>query len=258
MLYWEGKRQVFYNKLADFFKEKLINEKDDSDVKKYIDKRKINKDLIDKFKIGYCSEDQNLPNHLSMMKGRLIFPIINEFGDVVAFSGRIPKDRKLLTSDEKHWFHESFPKSHFLYGLNVAWLDILKKNYAFVVEGQTDVTTMHRFGFHNTVGVLGSSLVDEGISKLTRFTNRIITIFDSDKAGRIAAARTSDILKNYKHSYDYIDVNLKNKEINYDPDEYLNKFGSKKLINRVRHYSQMSKQRREELTIKSLDEILRG
>lgn len=233
-LYPEGKKKDQYHKLAKYFTEFLKKQPEDSKVTKYLERRGINGKAIDKFEIGYCKKDLSLPKYLERMHGRIIFPIADEYGDIVAFSGRLPMEKHEVPEGEKHWFHESFPKSFFLYGLNVAWPHILKNNHVFIVEGQTDVITMHQFGFLNTVGVLGSALVTENVAKLARFTNRFVTIFDSDEGGRKAGIRTSEFLADYSDDYDHIDVNLRTKAKNYDPDEFLKKFGSKKMVKRIK------------------------
>ena len=241
MLFFEDEKQKKYNKLAERFHEILI----DPDLKEkigvdYLQNRKISKQSIDKFKIGYCPENIKLSGLLQHMSGRIIFPIFNEYNDVVAFSGRIPKDRQYIKKGESVWFHESFAKPFFPYGLNIAWPHIVFRNQVILVEGQCDVISMHEAGYFNTVGLTGGSFTGETFVKLARFTNTFITMFDGDMAGRASANRAKEILTEYKSSgYTHHNVSLifkedgKNKE--YDPDEFILKYGRnymKKVIDR--------------------------
>jgi DNA primase len=196
--------------------------------------RKINKDLINKFQIGLCPENSKFSdsyNKLEPLKGRVIFPIKDEFNNIVALSGRYPRNIK----GEDPWWHESYNKSFFLYGLNLALDGILKKKYAIIVEGQFDVIKCHKFGLTNTVGTMGTALTANHIVKLLRFTDKLILMLDGDEAGRKNTNRIKDEFKGYiDHGFlEIYDVPLIVGESPYDPDEYLNEFGANALKNKI-------------------------
>ncbi len=230
-------KQVKYNKLADKFHEMLIDPDSNKIGVNYLLERRIDKQDIEKFKIGYCPEDIKLSGLLSHMAGRLIFPIFDEYGNTIAFSGRIPRDK---ISGENAWFHESFAKAMYPYGLNLAWQHIVFRNQVIIVEGQCDVIAMHKSGYPNTVGLLGGSFTEETFAKLARFTNRFVTMFDGDMSGREASVRAKDVLTPYKSSGYYYDNVLlvfkeNNKNVEFDPDEFIKKYGRnymKKVIDK--------------------------
>lgn len=130
---------------------------------------------------------------IDRFRSRIIFPLIDISGSVVGFSSRIfPADRegpKYVNSPETLVFH----KSKFLYGLNFARQEILKKGQVIIVEGQMDLMMAHQIGTKNTVAVSGTALTDSHLSLLKRFTNEVVYSFDSDEAGRKAAIRAFKI-----------------------------------------------------------------
>jgi DNA primase len=234
---YETKKIDKYNKLADKFHEILINPSSGKIGIDYLHERNIEDKSIKDFKLGYCPENIKLSGLLEHMAGRIIFPIFNEYNDVIAFSGRFPKDKKELKQGEGVWFHESFSKQLYPYGLNIAWEHILFRNEVIIVEGQCDVISMHQAGYKNTIGLLGGSFTEESFGKLARFTNCFISMFDGDLAGREAAKRLNYILNDYKGSgYENYNISLvfkengKNKE--FDPDEFIRKYG-KEYIKKV-------------------------
>lgn len=130
---------------------------------------------------------------IDRFRSRIIFPLIDISGSVVGFSSRIfPADRegpKYVNSPETLVFH----KSKFLFGLNDARQEILKKGQVIIVEGQMDLMMAHQVGAINTVAVSGTALTDSHLSMLKRFTNEVVYSFDSDDAGRKAAIRAFKI-----------------------------------------------------------------
>lgn len=246
-LFPDEKRQKLNNQLALGFQQSLLS-KEGKEAEKYLKDRKITDKLIEDFRIGYCPKAVKLPGILEYMSGRVMFPIIDEFENVVAFSGRKP------TSEKGAWFHEKFSKSFFPYGLNLAWKNIVRTNMVIVVEGQIDVISMWRHGFHNTVGVLGGALTEEAVSKLARFTNRFITIFDADKAGRESAIRANNLLKDYECcGYSHLDVFLNYNGDLYDPDDFLKNYGTSAMVKAIKRVSQQKKQKKKE---REIEEIL--
>jgi len=243
-LFFDEEQQEKYNKLSRKFHEILIGP-DGEKGRQYFKSRNVSDDLLEKFMLGYCPENVKLSEKFSYLSGRIVCPIIDELGNTIAFSGR--------KIDSKDWFHDTFQKSFFLYGLNVAWKNILKTNSIIIVEGQFDVLSMWKHGFTNTVGVLGGVLAEEGIIKLARFTNRFITIFDGDLAGICAASRVMDFLKDYESSgYEHLNVCLRIDQKEYDPDEFLEKYGTSGMISFIKKASDNKREKRKSKKIEDL------
>jgi DNA primase len=104
------------------------------------------------------------------------------------------------------FWHESFDKSNYLYGLNIAKNSIIKNQKSVLVEGEIDTLTMHKAGFSFTVGVLGSSLSVYQISILRRYCKDLFLAFDSDKAGESLFEKIKKIRTDY--SLDNFNINL--------------------------------------------------
>jgi DNA primase len=126
--------------------------------------------------------------------GRVMFPIHNLTGKVIAFGGRImtndKKTAKYLNSPESEIYH----KSNVLYGIYHAKQTIIQQNKCFLVEGYTDVISMHQAGIENVVASSGTSLTVEQIRLIKRFTNNITILYDGDPAGIKASLRGIDLI----------------------------------------------------------------
>ncbi len=120
-------------------------------------------------------------------RGRIMFPIRNERGQVIAFGGRVldKGEPKYLNSPET----PLFSKSNELYGLFEARMAIRDAKYALVVEGYMDVVALSQLGFPQTVAALGTACTEMHVRKLFRHTDKIVFSFDGDEAGRNAAKR---------------------------------------------------------------------
>jgi len=190
----------------------------------YLYHRGINDSIISKFKIGWNAPDR-IVNDEDDLSGRVIFPIISEFGDTVAYSGRIPLPKKEITNNIPHWWHQSYPKPFYSYGLHLTWPYILQKKSVFIVEGQVDVISCFKHGIKNVVGIMGSSLSEENLAKLIRYARTFNVFMDGDKSGRKSAEAIIEKISSYigEDSVNYIPLNFG--EIEYDPDEFLNKYG---------------------------------
>ncbi|MGV8082794.1 MAG: DNA primase [Coriobacteriia bacterium] len=123
---------------------------------------------------------------------RVMFPIRDLHGRVVAFGGRVlgKGEPKYLNTQETPVFH----KSANLYGIDRAKSRITSTGTAIVVEGYTDVIAMHEAGFENTVATLGTSLTREHVRLLSRFARRVVYLFDGDAAGMRAADRALEFI----------------------------------------------------------------
>lgn len=124
-------------------------------------------------------------------RGRIIFPISDSSGKVIAFSGRSFPDKegapKYLNSPETPIFH----KSEVLYGWHLAKNAMRKLDYAVLVEGQMDLLLCHQIGIHNAVASSGTALTESHLRKIKMLTNRVIVAYDSDSAGESATERAS-------------------------------------------------------------------
>lgn len=132
--------------------------------------------------------------HADRFWGRVMFPIHNHSGKVIAFGGRTlrtdPKVSKYVNSPETEIYH----KSDVLYGLYYAKAAIAKAEFCFLVEGYLDVISMHQAGVENVVAASGTALTGGHIKALQRLTNNITISFDGDKAGVAAAMKSIDLL----------------------------------------------------------------
>ena len=171
---------------------------------------------------GLVTVSQKNGNIFDRFRDRLMFPIIDVRGNIIAFGGRtIKKDAdvaKYLNSPETLIFN----KRKNLFGLNLA--KKTKQESLILVEGNIDVVTLHQYGFDNAVASLGTSLTEEQAALMTRYTDQIILIYDGDKAGQNATQRAIPILE--KAGLRVKVLQIKDAK---DPDEYLKKFGPEKF-----------------------------
>lgn len=163
--------------------------------------------------------------------GRVMFPIRNDRGQIVAFGGRVlpnadGNDRgpKYLNSSESPYFS----KQRILYGLDIAKHFLEEAGRAIVVEGYTDCITLHQAGITNAVGVLGTALTEHHARLLKRFTNQVVLIFDGDEAGQKAAERSLATLLTSE-----LDVRVMTLPGGLDPDEFLAEYGTEDLQQRA-------------------------
>ncbi len=185
----------------------------------YIAKRGLSDDIVQRFGLGWaCREWQSLVDALrragvdtdmavkaglvnsskrgriyDCFRGRLIFPIKSLSNHIIAFGGRIirmEQEAKYINSPDT----PIYKKGEHLYGLAQARRGITTKGRALLTEGYMDVLTLHQFGYDNAVGVLGTSLTQDQIKRLSGFTSQFILLFDGDRAGRKAALRSCELL----------------------------------------------------------------
>jgi len=185
----------------------------------YFKERGFSMETIEKFGLGYCFdrydsfgnkaleeqynrkflEDSGLcldreGKLIDRFKGRVMFPIHNLSGRVIAFGGRtLRSDKKVakyINSPETDVYH----KSNIVYGIYQAKSEIIKKDNCFVVEGYTDVISLHQAGIHNVVASSGTSLTVEQIRLVKRYTNNLTIMYDGDDAGIKASFRGIDLV----------------------------------------------------------------
>ena len=201
---------------SKYFEENLAkNQK----AMQYLNQRGFEKETVKLWRLGYAENEwRNLQNHLSVLRvndnemlkcglikkseqskegfydvfrGRIMFPIFDQNGRIIAFSGRIfddvPDAPKYINSPET----ELFNKSETLYGFDRAKTEIRKKDYSILVEGQMDLIACHQAGFTNTVASSGTAFTEGHLLKLKKLSNKIMFVFDADKAGFLAANKSA-------------------------------------------------------------------
>ncbi len=218
--------------------------------KRYIQDRGINKNLINRYMIGYATKNsQGLLNHL-MKKGyklddllelglvkksrkngslydayinRLMFPIIDSRKNIIGFGGRtLGEDRaKYINSPESVVYH----KSDHIYG-TMNFKNISKENKAILVEGYMDVISLSNYGIDYSVASLGTSLTKEQAKLISRYTKNIFICYDGDNAGILAAERALNIFKEIE-----IFPNIVKIPDGLDPDDYLKEYGKESFFN---------------------------
>ena len=129
-----------------------------------------------------------------LFRDRIMFPIFDAQGKVVAYSGRIlTKDTeapKYVNSPDS----ELFNKSEILYGYNKAKQGIRTMDFSLIVEGQFDVVMAHQAGYHNTVAVSGTALTDHHVMLLQRLSSKVVLALDGDRAGITAVKKAADLM----------------------------------------------------------------
>ncbi|MBO5440673.1 MAG: DNA primase [Clostridia bacterium] len=228
---------------AKFFHNCLLDEKLGAPGRKYLmNERKLSMAVINHFGLGYAPNNFfMLHDHLKKLgytddemvvgflcgkndrgiydyyRNRVIFPIIDIVGNVIAFGGRVLDDSKpkyLNTSDTP-----AFKKSKNLFALNFA------KNHCekqlVLCEGYMDVIALHAAGIENAVATLGTAITPEQARIFSRYTKKVIISYDSDEAGQRAADKAFKLLQEVG-----VDVKILKMKDAKDPDEYIKKFGA--------------------------------
>lgn len=228
---------------AEYYRRELWSEQG-REAKNYLQRRGLPAELAQRFGLGLCSGWDGAVKHLlgrgyqlseieaagivsrrergdgffDKFHHRLMFPIFDYRGQVVAFGGRIMGDGqpKYLNSPETRYFH----KSQNLYGLFQAAAAIRRADEAVLMEGYMDVLAAHQFGVDNAIASLGTAFNVEHTRLLRRYTTRVLLVYDGDGAGQNAADRAIDIL----HEEGF-EVRLLTLPSGMDPDEFLRKYG---------------------------------
>ncbi len=171
---------------------------------------------------GLVTVSQKNGNLFDRFRDRLMFPIIDVRGNVIAFGGRrIQNDdsvAKYLNSPETLIFN----KRKNLFGINLAKKS--KESYFILMEGNVDVVTMHQFGFDNAVASLGTSLTEDQATLITRYKQQVVLLYDGDSAGQNATKRAIPILEKAG-----LQVRVLQLPDAKDPDEFLHKFGPDRM-----------------------------
>jgi DNA primase len=215
----------------------------------YFRERGIRDDIIRKFGLGYCPEGKDTFTSAALKEGynmeflektgltikrddwirdrfagRVIFPIHSVSGRVIAFGGRtLSQDKtvaKYVNSPESEIYH----KSRVLYGIFQAKRAIINDNKCYLVEGYTDVTSLHQSGIENVVASSGTSLTLDQIRLIRRLTNNITIIYDGDQAGLKASMRGIDMVLE-----EGVNVKVLPLPEGEDPDSFSRSMGASQL-----------------------------
>jgi DNA primase len=161
---------------------------------------------------------------------RIIFPIRNQRGRVIAFGGRVLDDAlpKYLNSPET----DVYRKSRSLYGLDIARSYCRAEERVYIVEGYFDVMALHQNGVRNTVGTLGTALTAAHVRILKGYigsSGHAVLVFDSDQAGIKAAHRSIDVF-----AREYVDARILILPTGYDPDSFVMEYGAEAFLEKAR------------------------
>jgi DNA primase len=234
-----------------YFTELLHNHPEGKTVGlSYFKERGFSDETIQKFQLGYSIEDRThltdtaLTNafkaeylektgltirtdegkQYDRFRGRVIFPIHNLSGRIIGFGGRVlksdAKTAKYVNSPESEIYH----KSHVLYGAFFAKKSIVEEDNCYLVEGYTDVISMHQAGIENVVASSGTSLTAEQIRLISRYTKNITVLYDGDAAGIKASLRGIDMILE-----EGLNVKIVLLPDGEDPDSYSKKSGAAEL-----------------------------
>lgn len=171
-----------------------------------------------------CGKSQKTGRAYDYFRGRVMFPIIDTSGNIIAFGGRVLDDSKpkyLNSSDTP-----GFKKSRNLFALNYAKDSCSEQ--LILCEGYMDVIALHAAGIENAVATLGTALTGEQARIMAKYTKKVIISYDSDEAGQRAANRAIQLLGEVG-----LDIRVLKLNGAKDPDEYIKKFGADKFRHMV-------------------------
>jgi DNA primase len=180
-------------------------------------------DFLDKSGLSIVKQDEK--KQFDRFRGRVMFPIQNLTGRVIGFGGRIMSSDKTKAKYVNSPESEIYSKSHTLYGIFQAKSAIVSANNCFLVEGYTDVISMHQAGIHNVVASSGTSLTNDQIKLIRRFTPNITILYDGDSAGIKASFRGIDMILEQG-----MNVRIVLFPDGEDPDSYARKHRSQEVI----------------------------
>jgi DNA primase len=200
-----------FRRVSGTFHYFLMENDEGSQTKQYIVSRGINQEMVERFKLGYAPADRSWLFNFLSKKGyspqflagtglfserypqssffsrRLMFPIADRQGKIVAFGGRIIEGEgpKYLNSRES----ELYKKGQTLFAIDLALPEIRKTREVYLAEGYMDVIALHQAGISNAVAPLGTAFTDDQAKLLRRWAEKAYLVFDSDQAGQTAAVK---------------------------------------------------------------------
>ncbi|MCX6258560.1 MAG: DNA primase [Bacteroidia bacterium] len=216
----------------------------------YFRERGFREDIIEKFQLGYCTDSRDeftltalkngylieylVKSGLTIQKedkvfdrfsGRIMFPIHGISGRTIAFGGRTLRTDKTVAKYVNSPESEIYHKSRIVYGISHAKNTIIRQDKCFLVEGYTDVISLHQAGIENVVASSGTSLTVDQIRLIKRFTNNITIMYDGDEAGIKASLRGIDLVLE-----EGINVKVLLFPDGEDPDSFSRKVSSSELL----------------------------
>ena len=238
-----------YRLVAEFYHHLLVNTEEGDRAFEYLQGRGFTREIMDRFQLGYSYKGDVLLKLLTsrgyepktlldagllrvdsngeyrdFFYGRIMFPIRNEEGEIVAFSGRVlPSNThpaKYLNTPDTPFFG----KGELLFNLDRAKDTIKEKNVLVLFEGYFDTITAEQHGIHHVSSVMGTALTDMQIEKISSLTDRIVICFDGDKAGMQSAIRRSEELLERG-----FEVRLSVLPEGIDPHDFISKHGEEKF-----------------------------
>lgn len=229
---------------SEFYHKTLLDSDDAARARSYFKKREIREETIEAFQLGFAPESWDSfykigkaiapdpildksglvlakkggDGYYDRFRNRVIFPILDQKGNCIAFGGRVLDDSvpKYLNSPET----EVYVKGRHLYGLFQARKSIREKDAAVVVEGYMDLIACHQAGVENVVAGLGTALTPDQVRLIKRNTNNVFILYDSDKAGEAATMRSLELFIE-----EGMDVKIVRLDAGHDPDSFLKEFG---------------------------------
>ena len=243
----DGKHPFYeiHQEAAKFYHAILMTTKMGEDARQYLYDRGLDDEVIRHFQIGLAPAEGNYLYqsvsgkfsenimaesglfHISDMgtmydafQDRIMFPLSDDTGRVIAFSGRLWREQAEGTKPQGKYKNSRstllFNKSYELYHLDKA-KQVAKKNHElYLMEGFMDVIAAYRAGIENAVASMGTALTREHVAHLSKFTKKVILAYDGDKAGRLATAKALEVLE--KQEVEVVQI-----PDQMDPDEYLKK-----------------------------------
>lgn len=222
----------------------------------YLRERGLRDDIIRKFRLGYCPDEWNAfttaaiengyeqkylvsagltketekGDTYDFFRGRVMFPIRNISGKVIAFGGRTLRTDKKVAKYFNSPESELYDKSRVLYGIDLAKGAIVKNDECYLVEGYTDVISLHQNEVENVVASAGTSLTENQIRLIRRYTENVCLLFDGDAAGIRASFRGIDML--LKQGLNVRVVTFPDGE---DPDSFARKTPSGEFIDYLKN-----------------------
>lgn len=205
-------------------------------LEKYVPENEILQEAYSLFEVGVAS--YFLPPDYDAFCNRLVFPIRNERGELVAFAGRYRGEtegtgiRKYINSSTSPIYH----KSEILYGLYQAQDEIRKHKFVYITEGYKDVLAMHAAGFQNTVALCGTALTGQHADLLSRYTRYAIVMLDGDEAGQTNGLKSARLLSSKGFSVGRIILEPK-----HDPDSLLLETGAGAFVDYMKRATRFSR-----------------
>jgi DNA primase len=259
---YETRRKLLklHAEAAEWFHENLIKSKIGESARRYLKRRGISVKIVKRWQLGYAPDEwdafgswaraqgyerhdllasgllktrdesdvQGYQSAYDRFRGRVMFPICNDVGEVIAFSGRLVKDEegaaKYLNSPETPLFR----KGNVLFGLHKSKRALIEANCAVVCEGQLDLISLFEAGIKNVVAPQGTAFTENQARILKRFAAEVVLCFDSDVAGAKAAERSLDALLQNDFIIRVVDL-----PPGEDPDSLIRREGKEQFERRV-------------------------